>query len=149
MGWTPETIEALNRLWAEGKSITEIGKLIGMTRNAVVGKAHRLGLAKRPSPIARAAGPRPAQAPRKVQPRAAKAVVAPAPARPAKAPVFRPTRIANGPACRWPIGDPKTDDFHFCGDPSIEGKPYCEKHCAMAYSGWTEAVEKAEKTKAA
>ncbi len=175
MGWTAEKIEQLNKLWSEGMSITEIGKILGMTRNAVVGKAHRLGLAKRPSPIARAPGPRPvAQPAPAVQPTrpvvaptpAAAAASAPVvetpvvapkpampvmpqPARPRPAPAFRATRVANGPACRWPIGDPKSPDFHFCGSPSIEGKPYCEKHCAMAYSGWSEASEKAEKHKAA
>ncbi|MBN9531592.1 MAG: GcrA cell cycle regulator [Alphaproteobacteria bacterium] len=174
MGWTAEKIEQLNKLWSEGMSITEIGKILGMTRNAVVGKAHRLGLAKRPSPIARAPGPRPAAQPAPaaqptrsvVAPAPAAAVSAPVveapvvtakpalpvmpqPARPRPAPAFRATRVANGPACRWPIGDPKSPDFHFCGSPSIEGKPYCEKHCAMAYSGWSEASEKAEKHKAA
>ncbi len=190
MGWTAEKIEQLNKLWSEGMSITEIGKILGMTRNAVVGKAHRLGLAKRPSPIARAPGPRPAAQPTPVaaQPRPAPAAAAPVmaagmttagmttaatapaappavaeaplppkpampaipqPARPRPAPAFRATRVANGPACRWPIGDPKSPDFHFCGSPSIEGKPYCEKHCAMAYSGWSDAGEKADKNKAA
>jgi len=190
MGWTAEKIEQLNKLWSEGMSITEIGKILGMTRNAVVGKAHRLGLAKRPSPIARAPGPRPAaaqptpavvaqQRPAVAAPAApvmaaggmaaagvaataAPAAVAeaplppkpampaiPQPARPRPAPAFRATRVANGPACRWPIGDPKSPDFHFCGSPSIEGKPYCEKHCAMAYSGWSDAGEKADKNKAA
>lgn len=174
MGWTAEKIEQLNKLWSEGMSITEIGKILGMTRNAVVGKAHRLGLAKRPSPIARAPGPRPAAQPAPaaqptrpvVAPAPAAAVSAPVveapvvtpkpalpvmpqPVRPRPAPAFRATRVANGPACRWPIGDPKSPDFHFCGSPSIEGKPYCEKHCAMAYSGWSEASEKAEKHKAA
>lgn len=172
MGWTAEKIEQLNKLWSEGMSITEIGKILGMTRNAVVGKAHRLSLAKRPSPIARAPGPRPAvqQAPvapaRPVAapvaaiaaapvaeaapppPKPAMPVMSP-PSRPRPAPAFRAARIANGPACRWPLGDPKSPDFHFCGSPSIEGKPYCEKHCAMAYSGWSEAIEKAEKHKAA
>ncbi len=177
MGWTAEKIEQLNKLWSEGMSITEIGKILGMTRNAVVGKAHRLGLAKRPSPIARAPGPRPAAQPAPAaQPRPVAApavtavvasaapvaeapVVAPKPAMPVMpqpaarprpaAPAFRATRVANGPACRWPLGDPKSPDFHFCGSPSIEGKPYCEKHCAMAYSGWSDASEKAEKHKAA
>ncbi|MGQ3071658.1 MAG: GcrA family cell cycle regulator, partial [Ferrovibrionaceae bacterium] len=79
MGWTAEKIEQLNKLWSEGMSITEIGKILGMTRNAVVGKAHRLGLAKRPSPIARAPGPRPAAQPAPAaQP--TRPVVAPAPA---------------------------------------------------------------------
>lgn len=174
MGWTAEKIEQLNKLWSEGMSITEIGKILGMTRNAVVGKAHRLGLAKRPSPIARAPGPRPAAQPvPSAQPSRPVATPSPAvvaaapvaeapvaapkpampimsqPARPRPTPAFRATRVANGPACRWPLGDPKSPDFHFCGSPSIEGKPYCEKHCAMAYSGWSDASEKAEKHKAA
>ena len=101
MSWTSKLVADLVRLWKEGASTAEIGRRLGLSKNAVVGKAHRLGLPQRPSPIKRRS-----------------ATV---------------TRLA-GPACQWPIGDPRKSDFRFCGEPSAPGKPYCEHHCAVAYT---------------
>jgi GcrA cell cycle regulator len=130
------------RLWEAGRSASEIGRLLGVSKNSVVGKAHRMKLQARPSPIKRgsapqvrrvavAAIPKPAaQAPAAPRPPVAR-VAAPAPApRPA-----RPVARANGkgPNCLWPIGDPGDQDFHFCGAPAVPGKPYCDEHCARAY----------------
>lgn len=109
MSWTDERIEELKKLWAEGLSTGEIGKRIGVSKNAVVGKAHRLGLKSRPSPIKRA----------KPKPKA----------EPAKVTIFDLTAHS----CRWPHGDPKHDNFHFCGKQTVPGKPYCAEHCALAY----------------
>nr|CAX84191.1 conserved uncharacterized protein [uncultured bacterium] len=108
MAWTEETISELTRLWAQGLSTSEIGRRIGMSKNAVVGKAHRLGLIGRPSPIKRAAP---------VQPQPPKVV---------------PFGGARG-GCSWPIGDPRKEDFHFCGDSAVPGKPYCLQHAQIAY----------------
>ena len=108
MVWTQEKIEQLRRHWRDGMSITDIGRKLAMSRNAVVGKAHRLGLAARASPILR----RP------------EAVAAAAPPRP-------------GPHCKWPIGDPRTDRFGFCSKESLPGRPYCADHCAQAYATWS------------
>jgi GcrA cell cycle regulator len=133
MFWTEERIEDLRRLWAQGLSASQIAKRLGsgVSRNAVIGKAHRLGLASRPSPIqgearARAAvavAPRPAMAP------------APQPAKPLPAPAPAATSAIRhkGPACQWPIGDPSSQEFAFCGEPSEPGRPYCAKHCGVAY----------------
>ncbi|MBR0684251.1 GcrA cell cycle regulator, partial [Roseomonas eburnea] len=74
MDWTTEAIERLKALWAEGHSTAEIGRRMGISKNAVVGKAHRLNLSARPSPIRRDAAPRPAPVPRAPRP-----VPAPAP----------------------------------------------------------------------
>ena len=118
--WTPERVEQLRQLWDEGLTTAEIGKRIGVSKNAVVGKAHRLELPSRPSPIRRGVvrrAPRPA----------AKAPAAPRPA-PRSLPISR-----SGRRCQWPIGHPGEPDFHFCGDPAVEGKPYCGDHYAMAY----------------
>lgn len=106
MTWTPELVERLRELWAEGHSTAEIGRMIGLSKNAVVGKAHRMKLP-----------------PRQSSPRKAK-------------PVIRRVRVhaGKGPACQWPIGDPRSGDFHFCGAPAVPGKPYCEEHCAMAFT---------------
>jgi GcrA cell cycle regulator len=122
MNWTDERIADLRRLWAQGLSASQIAKRLGgeVSRNAVIGKAHRLGLAGRPSPIRGEAKPRSKAAP---PPPPAAAAAAAAPAAPRR----------KGPGCQWPIGDPSTQEFAFCGESSEPGRPYCAKHCAVAY----------------
>ena len=125
MSWTDEKVEQLAKLWGDGFSASAIGKAIGVSKNAVIGKAHRMHLTSRPSPIKRSPTIRTVARPVPLP----KPVVE-APPRPAPRPV---SKKADGPACLWPIGDPGQSDFHFCGDPSVSGKPYCEKHCELAY----------------
>ncbi len=142
MTWTEERVAELMRLWEAGRSASEIGRLLGVSKNSVVGKAHRMKLKARPSPIKRgstpqvrrsaaAAMPKPAAqapaAPKQVQERPAAPAPAPRPSRP----VARTN--GKGPSCLWPIGDPGDQDFHFCGEPAVPGKPYCDEHCARAY----------------
>lgn len=103
--WTPVKIAALMALWNEGLSTSEIGLRLGITKNAVVGKVHRLGLPKRHSPI---------------------------PKKTAAADLIRLEALTAG-MCSWPDGEPGAEDFRFCGRPAIEGKPYCAEHCARAY----------------
>ena len=146
MTWTEERVAELMRLWEAGRSASEIGRLLGVSKNSVVGKAHRMKLKARPSPIKRGAAtpsrrPAAAQVAKPAAP--AQAVASAAPkrvevrtARPAPAP--RPVRTVarasgKGPNCLWPIGDPGDEDFHFCGAPAVAGKPYCAEHCARAY----------------
>lgn len=211
MSWTPERIDELTKLWETGQSASAIGKLLGVSKNAVVGKAHRMKLQARPSPIKRseeggasnsasstkaavrqspiaaktvrsggtaaAAGKsatkneplqtvisaalaaksvgsntasggsagtaKTAAAARVGQPAsgarsAAQAATAAKAVRGgARGKVASATRAVNasrrGPKCLWPIGDPGDDDFHFCGEPALSGKPYCDEHCARAY----------------
>ncbi len=211
MSWTDERVETLKRMWAEGQSASQIAKeLGGVTRNAVIGKVHRLGLSNRVGgrddeempapaepPVAAPAPAAPAQAPAQAAPRAEPVASAPRPEapapqaappgpaqaqprpadRPAAAPATNvtpmPVRKAIVPAgqplppqpslneispealasvrevekrarkltlmeltertCKWPIGDPATDDFWFCGLPSLPGKPYCEAHVGVAF----------------
>jgi len=110
--WTDERIEQLKDLWNQGLTTGEIGKRLGVSKNAVVGKAHRLGLKGRPSPIKRA----------KAEPKKKETAVY--------------SIIDLSPqTCRWPIGDPKLPGFHFCGKPVRPGKPYCAEHCEVAYVG--------------
>ncbi len=129
MAWTNELIHELTQLWDAGYSASHIGKRLGVSKNAVIGKAHRLKLPARPSPIrAERTVPR-------LRPPAPKAVLRPLPAlevvpKPAPKPA---RRRAGGPSCLWPIGDPGEPGFHFCGEPSVPGKPYCDSHCAKAY----------------
>jgi len=99
--WTPERIEALTRLWEEGVTTAEIGRRIGVTKNAVIGKVHRIGLTPR--------------------------VIT------QKPPPRRNVFDFTGPACMWPIGHPGEEEFHFCGEQPVAGKPYCGHHVEVAY----------------
>ena len=131
MTWTDERVEELTRLWDTGRSASEIGKILGVSKNSVVGKAHRLKLKGRPSPIKQGGPKKTRTKPTIVTPKAAPAS-APVPAAPRPAPSYT-RRRSRGPDCLWPIGDPGDSDFHFCGDTAVPGKPYCEEHCARAY----------------
>ncbi|SOH94777.1 GcrA cell cycle regulator [Monaibacterium marinum] len=185
MSWTDERVEILKQMWAEGKSASVIAKeLGGVTRNAVIGKVHRLGLSNRtaapaaapktaPEPEAKAPPPPPRE------PEAKKPEPAPAPQAAAPKPVEKPANLPIPPrkpiitagqplppqpsaneisaealanlaevekrarkltlmqlterTCKWPIGDPATEEFWFCGLPCQPGKPYCEAHTAVAF----------------
>ena len=107
--WTPERTEALVKLWEQGLPTAEIGQRLGVTKNAVIGKVHRLGLPKRQSPIKGTAKPKKK-----------------------KVDVIRLDSLKPG-MCSWPEGDPGEEDFRFCGKKAVVGKPYCEDHCARAY----------------
>ncbi|MDE3029778.1 MAG: GcrA cell cycle regulator [Paracoccaceae bacterium] len=188
MSWTDERVETLKKMWADGQSASQIAKeLGGVTRNAVIGKVHRLGLSNRVGgsdkdeavaakpEVVEAVKPAPRVEPMRVQeaPRAA-----PEPARPVTVPQAAsvtqlPARKAIIPAgqplppqpsaneispealasvrevekkakkltlmeltertCKWPIGDPATNDFWFCGLGTQAGKPYCEAHVGVAF----------------
>jgi len=133
MTWTDERISELSRLWDSGYSASAIGRMLGVSKNAVVGKAHRMRLASRPSPIRRE---RRIPVRRRV-PLLTKLVdhqpsVSPPPPPPPE-PRLAARTDGKGPNCLWPIGDPRQVDFHFCGAPAVEGKPYCPDHCARAY----------------
>ena len=146
-GWTEDRVGALKKLWLEGQSASQIAKQLGggVTRNAVIGKVHRLGLSGRaaPSQPARAtfrpSRPRPVHptqapsAPRRieaVQPRvaAAASVPAPMPDLPGTATVM----TLGAHMCKWPIGDPSSTEFSFCGRRASEGV-YCVEHARVAY----------------
>lgn len=156
MSWTTERVDLLKKLWAEGLSASQIAaELGGVTRNAVIGKVHRLGLsgrakssstpAKPRRPRAPAAPPRPTapQQPRTVGATALKVEevpmeeITPQPAtiQELVIPVAERATILqlNERTCKWPIGDPSTDDFYFCGRQSDSASPYCAHHCRIAY----------------
>jgi GcrA cell cycle regulator len=154
MAWTEDRVETLKKLWADGLSASQIAKQLGgVTRNAVIGKVHRLGLSGRatPSRPTSRAAPRPAQA-RTPKPAAAKAAKstttpAPAPVKPAAAPPMpAPQEAQKLPSgeyatvltlregmCKWPIGDPASTEFRFCGRKTSSGTAYCEAHAQVAY----------------
>ena len=149
MEWNEETIARLRALWAEGLSTAEIGRRMGISKNAVVGKAHRLELPARPSPIRRdpatprpiATGRRPTLPPLRaampIMPRREepKPVLAPAPVAVAPKPVavVRAFPRVSTKTCCWPIGEPGTKSFRFCDAEATPGKPYCQEHAALAY----------------
>ncbi|MGH1331003.1 MAG: GcrA family cell cycle regulator [Paracoccaceae bacterium] len=182
MSWTDERVELLKKMWGEGQSASQIAKeLGGVTRNAVIGKVHRLGLsnragsagaaakpakpdakAKPSTPAAAKAKPAAARTEPKAEPAAPVAEARPVPIRrqiiPAGQPLppqpsaneISPEALASvrevekkakkislmeltERTCKWPVGDPATDDFWFCGLSTQQGKPYCEAHVGVAF----------------
>lgn len=130
MAWTEDRVEKLRELWDKGLSASQIAKELaeGVTRNAVIGKAHRMGLASRPSPVKSDPAKRAAAAAKKkAAPKKEPAkVVAPATG---KVSILDLTESM----CKWPIGHPGEANFHFCGKPSQPSFPYCANHCVEAY----------------
>ena len=138
--WTDQVVTRLRSLWAAGHSTAEIGRRLGVSKNAVVGKAHRLDLPARPSPIRRGGSGKPRAAPRPRCPRLADLMpLRSVPAESAQPKTARilpridaPVVLGKLPCC-WPIGQPRTPSFRFCERPNQAGKPYCPEHCRVAY----------------
>ena len=160
--WSEDRVSTLKQLWADGLSASQIAARLGMgvTRNAVIGKVHRLNLAGRATPQ-RAAQPRtPRKASREPSAPGARAPSMPtagatalkpfaqvnAAPRAMTLPEPKPLRLVDSArdgrvtilhltekTCKWPIGDPMRDDFCFCGHGPRDGSPYCEYHARMAY----------------
>ena len=142
--WTQERVEQLQSYVNAGLTCSQIADEIGVSRNAVIGKIHRLGLAPG-RPAGRPARERP---PRDRRPRSfsqhqvLRLVYAQAPsvanaAAIAPVPVESAQRcslleLAQG-KCRWPLDDPENADFAFCGNDSHPGLSYCAGHARMAY----------------
>jgi GcrA cell cycle regulator len=133
MGWTEERVEQLKALWTEGLSASQIARVLGgVTRNAVIGKVHRLGLAGR-------AGPARSERPRSVAHKSVVRIAQPEPPIVEEDPIiledgsFATVLTINDRMCRWPIGDPSENEFHFCGRKPKSGSPYCEAHARKAY----------------
>ena len=155
MSWTDERVELLKKLWTDGLSASQIAaRMGGITRNAVIGKVHRLGLSGRTRParpsrprVSRPRNPFPGNASRyqysgNLALKREEAVRPRAEPEPEPAPIVA-VEIAPGEhvtiltlnekRCKWPIGDPQHDDFHFCGHESGPESPYCPVHARMAY----------------
>ena len=107
MLWTTEQVNLLTALWNDGKPVKEITEILGegFTRNSVIGKAHRIKLEPRQSPIKK----------RKLSD------------------VVTSFMKLSERQCKWPYGDPRLPGFHFCGKPADVSVPYCEEHTKIAY----------------
>jgi GcrA cell cycle regulator len=155
MSWTDERVEQLKKLWQDGLSASQIaGRIGGVTRNAVIGKVHRLGLAGRAT-TSRMKSHRPRRLPPPTRTRVPQkpSRFNPAPISPlrdlyrAEAEVWTPPvedvviplherktlNQLTDTCCRWPIGDPQLADFHFCARKKVPGLPYCETHARRAF----------------
>lgn len=148
--WTEERIERAKELWDRGYSAAQIARYLscGLSRNAVIGKLHRMGLLgsrgdalsqRRPGP--RVSAPKPKPKP------PLKPVVVEKPALTPDGKIITLMDL-NDTMCKWPIGDPQSPDFHFCGRPTQGTSPYCEAHTAMAHQPpKTRAQARAERVK--
>lgn len=156
MAWNDERVELLKKLWSEGLSASQIAsRLGGVTRNAVIGKVHRLGLSGRAT-TARLKSHRPRARVNNTQvaKRLAKPSRFPQVGNPAVRALYQPEVDPFVPVgeeidipmadrqsietltecnCRWPIGDPQSADFHFCNQKKVAGLPYCEFHARRAF----------------
>ena len=140
MSWNDDNVLRLKELWDQGLPTAQIGKLLGFTKNAVVGKAHRIGLERRPSPIRRTAiKPDRKKARSPVMPKlnfeTSKEITN---TQNKETVTFQPVvkNLFAQPkkrGCEWPEGHPDEPEFHFCGKERFEEKPYCLNHCAIAY----------------
>ncbi|MAY61354.1 MAG: GcrA cell cycle regulator [Rhizobiales bacterium] len=173
MNWTDERVEMLKKLWADGLSASQIAaQLGGVSRNAVIGKVHRLNLpgraksggqtkvrTKRPAPnaprsstytaTARAASHSHSHTTRTISRSSGGAAtalktdvdavayqeIATRPAEDVVVPISRRLELVQltERTCKWPIGDPLQEDFHFCGNDSGESNPYCSYHSRLAF----------------
>jgi GcrA cell cycle regulator len=160
MSWTEQKIQMLRDMWGNGFSASEIaGKLGGLTRNAVIGKAHRLKLSGKPStPRAESSKPtvlrmKPSDQARSLDAKKMLLRAAPSLPAPSAEPRFMtlkrvvdavpaPSAAAVAPVrsserqCRWPYGDPRSSDFKFCGCRAVETLPYCHEHAKVAYQNY-------------
>jgi GcrA cell cycle regulator len=140
MSWTPELTDALRRMWAEGWSASQIaGELQVFTRNAVLGRVHRLGLSRQDKPHRSRSTAKPKRKPTF----SAITLVGPMTSRVSRPNLVEQPRIELPMAprpkmlsileltvrtCRWPIGDPQSGDFGFCGHQCPPDQPYCQHH---------------------
>ncbi|MCB1557068.1 MAG: gcrA cell cycle regulator family protein [Alphaproteobacteria bacterium] len=133
MSWTDERVALLEKLWGEGRTAAEIAKELGdVTRNAVIGKAHRLKLSNRVSPIQQNSKKAAVKLP--VEKAKVAGMIRPAVKTPLSSGTEGVTMAELTPRmCRWPMGDPKNPDFRFCGCTAAPGLSYCDEHAKMAY----------------
>ena len=191
MAWSEERVAILKKMWLEGNSASEIAKELGnITRNAVIGKVHRLGLSNRDTSVSKSGSSttkatksvkrgRPPKINQEVKKRGRpiklkdpqdlrRSLEGKEKSKTSSADEvikdsdeikvdsdFSEETLKNllkvekqskkislmeltERTCKWPIGDPATDNFWFCGHQSEPGKPYCETHISIAFQPITQ-----------
>ena len=139
MIWTDEAVEELKRMWDRGMTTGQIAKALNVTKNSIIGKVHRLCLTARPSPIKKAPETKNEKTVKTVKEEqkisAENRLAERVPSKESTA--IEETNIPlvklDNHTCRWPLGDPRDDDFCFCGKRVKTGQTYCEEHAAVAY----------------
>ena len=140
MSWTHERIEQLKKLWEAGYTASNIAtELGGITRNAVIGKAHRLGLSgrmKSKSKVSSVSIVRKRKMPVNKNSKIIELTTSVEP--------MNPTSFADikDGLCRWPLGEPEDLDFKFCGRKCAEGMIYCTEHHSLAYQPLNQTRQK-------
>ena len=125
--WDGPKLKELEDLWKQGHPISKIGEMLGVSRNSIAGKAHRMGLPKRTSPIL--SSKKEKLSDKKNNENDNKNI-------PLKI-KLRGVQWSRTKCC-WPEGDPKQNDFKFCGQDIFPGRPYCDKHSLLAYTNTRE-----------
>ena len=125
--WDDSKLKELEDLWNQGHPISKIGEILGVSRNSVAGKAHRMGFPKRTSPIS--SSKKENLSDNKNNEKSDKNI-------PLKI-KLRGVQWSRTKCC-WPEGDPKQNDFKFCGEEIFPGRPYCDKHSLLAYTNTRE-----------
>lgn len=160
MIWTDEAVEELKKMWDKGMTTGQIAKVLGVTKNSIIGKVHRLCLTARPSPIKKSTNSEKKDTkPAKTEKNTTKKAKTTAPkAEKVKEVVIEkkeevtkvetptieelniPLIKLDNHTCRWPLGDPRDEDFCFCGKKIKTGQTYCEEHSAVAYVRTTKKI---------
>ena len=140
MSWNQQKVDDLKKLWNEGVATSRIGEQLGFTKNAVIGKAFRLGLERRQNSrkktshsqsVSSVTMYRETSTPGHSQIAQKKEVT-----RRREKFSFKKSIVGTGSfkSCQWPIGDPLEEGFHYCGGQNIPTKPYCIEHYKKAYN---------------
>ena len=140
MSWNTQKIDSLKKLWDDGVATSQIGQQLGFTKNAVIGKAFRLGLERRQNSRKKAASSQISSTIYRdttpSQDIISNDTVKASTSKKKDKFQFKKSIIGTGNfnKCQWPIGDPLLEGFHFCGDQNIPTKPYCIEHYKQAYN---------------
>jgi GcrA cell cycle regulator len=137
MAWTEKMVEDLRQMWIEGLTANEIAKKLGVSKNSIVGKVHRLCLTARPSPIKKKEEIETEKEAAPVQELLPVREIKPVKSAAASVTSDATDKVRlvdlDSHTCRWPLGDPRDDDFSFCGKKVRSGQTYCDEHAMMAY----------------
>ena len=139
MSWNQQKVEDLKKLWNDGVATSRIGEQLGFTKNAVIGKAFRLGLERRQNSRKKISQPASFSSTtlyRETSSSSSSISVKKEPIRRREKFSFKKGIVGTGNfrSCQWPIGDPLEEGFHYCGGQNIPTKPYCIEHFKKAYN---------------